>query len=141
MSHNICLNNKINHNHERAFRAVHNDYKSNFEDLLFENQSLHTFKPLQNFRLRSNKQTKFFLWIRLQGYRFLQYLFFKIILSFSISGELRKGKKEISLNKKFLVSIWKVTYIWPVLSRILTGKKHPQIKLERLRKVQIWAFG
>ena len=25
--------------------------------------------------------------------------------------------------------------------RILTGKKHRQIKLQRLQKVQIWAFG
>ena len=25
--------------------------------------------------------------------------------------------------------------------RILTGKKHPQMKLQRLQKVQIWAFG
>ena len=27
------------------------------------------------------------------------------------------------------------------LLRILTGKKHRQIKLHRLQKVQIWAFG
>ena len=25
--------------------------------------------------------------------------------------------------------------------RILTGKKHPKIKLERLRKIRIWTFG
>ena len=25
--------------------------------------------------------------------------------------------------------------------RILTGKKHRQIKVQRLQKVQIWAFG
>ena len=28
----------------------------------------------------------------------------------------------------------------PVL-RILKGKKHPKIKLQRLRKVRTWAFG
>ena len=26
-------------------------------------------------------------------------------------------------------------------SRILTGNKHPKIKLEHLRKIQIWTFG
>ena len=25
--------------------------------------------------------------------------------------------------------------------RILTGKKHPEIKLQRLRKIRIWTFG
>ena len=25
--------------------------------------------------------------------------------------------------------------------RILTGKKHPKIKLQRLRKIRIWTFG
>ena len=30
---------------------------------------------------------------------------------------------------------------WAVTLRILTGKKHPQIKLQRLQKVGIWAFG
>ena len=28
-----------------------------------------------------------------------------------------------------------------VILRTLTGKKHRQIKLQRLQKVQIWAFG
>ena len=27
------------------------------------------------------------------------------------------------------------------LLRILTGKKHPKIKLQRLRKIRIWTFG
>ena len=25
--------------------------------------------------------------------------------------------------------------------RILTGQKHPKIKLQRLRKIRMWAFG
>ena len=28
-----------------------------------------------------------------------------------------------------------------VTLRILTGKKHPKIKLQRLRKIRIWTFG
>ena len=28
-----------------------------------------------------------------------------------------------------------------VALRILTGKKHPKIKLQRLRKIRIWTFG
>ena len=30
---------------------------------------------------------------------------------------------------------------WDIFLRILTGKKNHQIKLQRLQKVKIWAFG
>ena len=28
-----------------------------------------------------------------------------------------------------------------MILRIFTGKKHPKIKLQRLREIQIWTFG
>ena len=36
---------------------------------------------------------------------------------------------------------WKLIGEQQISLRILTGKKHPQMNLQRLQKVQIWAFG
>ena len=40
-----------------------------------------------------------------------------------------------------MVNSWRLDYFYSCRLRILTGKKHRQIKLQRLRKVRIWAFG
>ena len=45
-------------------------------------------------------------------------------------------KNRVKKTKKFLRK-----YLAIKLIRILTGKTHRQINLQRLRKVQIWAFG
>ena len=45
MIHNRCLNNKINHMHERALRIVYNDYSSSFEDLLTKDESVTIHQP------------------------------------------------------------------------------------------------
>ena len=43
--------------------------------------------------------------------------------------------------RRFSYALKKNICIKNFLLRILTGKKHRQIKLQRLQKVQIWAFG
>ena len=63
-------------------------------------------------------------------------------------GEKVKSSRTIlkGINYQMVTSIFFViviafnTALIPLL-RILTGKKHRQIKLQRLQKVQIWAFG
>ena len=77
MSHNIPLNNKINHNHEKAFRAVQNDYKSKFEDPLFEGNPYILLSACKTFAL-GLKADQVLLEIQLQGYKLLQYFFFKL---------------------------------------------------------------
>ena len=54
------------------------------------------------------------------------------------------SKKRIQANitegAKVLQSIIKLEDKVSLL-RILTGKKHPKIKLQRLRKIRLWTFG
>ena len=42
-------------------------------------------------------------------------------------------------------NLWKIVgqfgYKFLSYLRILTGKKHPKIKLQHLRKIRIWTFG
>ena len=44
-------------------------------------------------------------------------------------------------QEKYYIKYFKISNYEDVTLRILTGNKHCQIKLHRLRKVQIWAFG
>ena len=44
-------------------------------------------------------------------------------------------------NNRSLQNISKVVGNWNIVLRILTGKKHHKIKLQRLRKIRIWTFG
>ena len=58
-------------------------------------------------------------------------------------GVLQKSVLKIfpKLIGKQMFSDVKVLRSVKVFIRILTGKKHRQIKLQRLQKVRIWAFG
>ena len=49
---------------------------------------------------------------------------------------------QVCLSIKLWESFVCVTFkIFSKSLRILTGKKHPKIKLQRLQKIQIWTFG
>ena len=54
--------------------------------------------------------------------------------------EMRQGNSCRSLQDLFRMTLvddlFRMTYLM-----ILTGKKHPKIKLQRLQKIQIWTFG
>ena len=65
-------------------------------------------------------------------------LSFCLELQVTLTYQIVSSKKNLQVklfteNSFFLVNIF---YL-----RILTGKKHHQMKLQRLQKVQIWAFG
>ena len=63
------------------------------------------------------------------------------------------GALDLITNKPAVVTEWTILEspllkIYPTayaeidsLLRILTGKKHPKIKLQRSRKIRVWTFG
>ena len=54
--------------------------------------------------------------------------------------QLRKKHTEFDSKVSHLMKKYEIKKIIVVL-RILTGKKHPKVKLQRLREIRIWTSG
>ena len=54
--------------------------------------------------------------------------------------EKKKFKKELHYKPKMVDSLLQQNSQFVDTLRILTGKKHPKMKLQRLRKIRIWTF-
>ena len=54
--------------------------------------------------------------------------------------EKKKLKKELQYKPKMVDSLLKQNSQFVDTLRILTGKKHPKMKLQYLRKIRIWTF-
>ena len=73
--------------------------------------------------------------------RILAWLLYKFIGN---NCHLRLSSKFIQTQKRFSNSLDKTSILtWKLIValRILSGKKHPKIKLQHLRKIWIWTFG
>ena len=58
-----------------------------------------------------------------------------------LAGDFKQYKTYLESIDNQPVILSDIKHILKVFLRILTGKKHPKIKLQCLRKIRIWTFG
>ena len=85
--------------------------------------------------LTLNKQLPVGKWLHSHQYNYYRKV--SVAKVFNSFDKMQLFAEIIALQIHWLVSVW--WQLWRL--RILKGKKHRQIKLQRLQKVQIWAFG
>ena len=91
---------------------------------------------------RERKKRTFFIpFILSEGNFFKVYVLSQCIVYWIHIQNIHTLIYQKTLLRTLFCLFWKSAKAFIAFLRILAGKKHPKIKLQRLRKIRIWTFG